>query len=200
MTRRCLHALSVCSVDEYSKSETDSDTMLDFDSDSDSGSGQDSESSSQAPNTPVERPLLHCAAEYWFRHYRNIDRARISTSDLDALDKMICQHLQPDSPSLALWLKEYNSDMPTKPDMTQLSPVYYAVKLELKGIPEQLIAHIKDVSVLDRPGPQGTPLQLSAHLGHTAVLNTLVDMGVNVNAVKGDHGTDCTICRGGQGR
>lgn len=180
MTRRCLEILTACGLDHTAEDDAESDTKK------------------------IGLPLLQYAAEYWFEHYKLIDRKKISKVDLEALDRDVCSYLRPDSSTLALWLKTYDPDRSQTPldaadkntrkkdeggKATFPSPVYYAVKLVLLDIAQKLIAQIEDVQMLDRSGSEGTTLQLVAHRGHSTILDALLERRVNVNALAGVHGT-----------
>jgi hypothetical protein len=77
------------------------------------------------------------------------------------------------------------------------SPVYYAVKLKLEGVLAQLISQIGRLqidaadrkAILDRPGSEGTALQLATLLGNSDALDALIDQGADVNFKNGIHGT-----------
>lgn len=187
MTRHCLDVLSACSRDHVTEfKEGDANIRPDY-SNADSDDGE-------TDIGDVEQQLVQYAAEFWFQHYKQIDRERISNRDLELLDKKICLHLRPGSTSFAFWLKTYDPDNRSNEhgydDSSKApSPVYYAIKLELEGIPEQLITQIEDVGILERPGHHGTALQIAVHQGHYSILEALLKRGVDVNAKAGLHGT-----------
>ncbi|KAI0408300.1 hypothetical protein F4802DRAFT_618489 [Xylaria palmicola] len=216
MTKRCLAVLSACFLHQ---GHTDTEAT-----DSDSGtSDANSDASTADADSEVEEddagprggggggrgsgcpegPLLKYAAEYWFRHYKKINRGCVLEDKLKNLDDEIWSQLLFDKQKLEFWLKAYDPDHRSpigEIDKTP-SPVYYAVKLELVGIPERLAAHIPlppvqnddspddIVDRLDQPGTEGTALQLAAYQREFAVLDALIQRRADVNARPGPHGT-----------
>ncbi|KAI1272652.1 hypothetical protein F5Y07DRAFT_379103 [Xylaria sp. FL0933] len=220
MTKRCLAVLSACCLhrgDAYTEA-TDSDsgtsdaTSDASSADSDSEVEEDDADGRGGSGCP-EEPLLKYAAEYWFRHYKMINRDCVSEDELKDLDDDIWSQLLFDKQKLEFWLKSYDPDH--RSPMGEIdetpSPVYYAVKLKLVGIPERLAAnnlvlHIQNDDIpddmvdrleldqfagnmLDRPGTEGTALQLAAHQREFAVLDALIQQQADVNARRGLHGT-----------
>ncbi|KAI3318901.1 hypothetical protein HD806DRAFT_511251 [Xylariaceae sp. AK1471] len=220
MTKRCLDVLSACCLHRGDRDieATDSDSgTSDANSDastadSDSEVEDDDADSGEGSGYP-EEPLLKYAAEYWFRHYKMINRDRVGGDGLEKLDDEIWSHLLFDKQKLEFWLKTYDPDH--RPPIGGVdetpSPVYYAVKLELVGIPERLVGDTLLPPVLngdspndmmnrleldqvveyrlDKPGAEGTALQLAAHQRQIAVLDALIQRRADVNARRGLHGT-----------
>ncbi|KAI1827647.1 hypothetical protein F4861DRAFT_328760 [Xylaria intraflava] len=183
MTQRCLKILVSCSSDHT------------FDDDAKS-------------ETQVGLPLLQYAAEYWFLHYNLINRKKLSSIDLEALEHDVYSLFKPGNHTFAFWLNIYNPDYlpPTfqtlfdpidrklaesveDEEVVFPSPVYYAVKLGLPNIALGLIEQNEDAEMLNRSGSEGTTLQLVARRGHYKILDALLKRGVPVNSPAGRHGT-----------
>jgi hypothetical protein len=210
ITRRCLDILSACSSESSQKrktaagesgSDSDSDDTLschrkvvsesEFDGSETDDSASNS-SSSTADYECAEGPAREYAAEFWFRHYNLIDRNKVSSRQLKVLDREVCSLLLLDKNKTRFWLKTYDPDGGMRPRRDMPSPVYYAVKLELKGIPAQLIALTEPddrLKMLDWRGNEGTALQLAAARGDWAALDALIHHGADVNSERGPHGT-----------
>ena len=220
MTKRCLAVLSACYLrrGDRATEATDSDSgMSDASSDASTADSdsevEDADADGGEGSSYPEEPLLKYAAEYWFRHYKDIKRDGALEHELTKLDDDIWLNLLFDERKLEFWLKAYDPDHRSSTGETEKtpSPVYYAVKLKLVGIPERLVAHIPLPPVpnddspdymlellehgqdirhkLDRPGKEGTALQLAAHQRESAVLDALIQRRADVNARRGPHGT-----------
>jgi hypothetical protein len=215
ITRRCLDILSAC----CSSSQKRKAAAAESGSDSDSGDtasslgaghsrkvASDSEYDEWETDDSVSRsstadhlhectegPAREYAAEYWFRHYNMIDRKKVSNRQLKELDREVCSLLLLDKNKTRFWLKTYDPDGGRRrPSRDMPSPVYHAVKLELKGIPAQLIALIEPddrLKMINWRGNEGTALQLAALRGDSATLDVLIDHGADVNSDGGPHGT-----------
>lgn len=169
--------------------------------DSDSDRHSTSTGSSVADGGCPEAPARRYAAEYWFRHYAKIDREKIANDlrgHLDILDSEICSEMLGDANMMSFWLRTHDPDGRGAINETVPSPVYYAVKFDMKEIAMRLIAHVarlpadaKDrrVALLDQPGIGGTALQLAAHKRDSKILEELIKQQANVNSEKGRHGT-----------
>ncbi|KAH6847000.1 hypothetical protein B0I37DRAFT_135597 [Chaetomium sp. MPI-CAGE-AT-0009] len=211
LTRRCLAILSPCISSQKNKTAA---AERGPGSDSDTGHGDVTAANSDAEDTDfddsrtdarttssttgskwIEGPARRYASKYWFRHYNMVDRKKASSCEVKDLDSEVCLQFLLDDEKLRFWLKIHNPD--GEKDDNVPSPVYYAIKLKLDGILEQLIAQlgrsqndtVDRKAILDRRGSEGTALQLAAHLGNSDALNALIEHGADVNSEKGPHGT-----------
>lgn len=219
MTKRCLAILSACSASQESRttsairdpdSETDSAAAVSVDgSDSDTkdteshDSGTDDSTSSHTEDSGCPEGMARkYAAEYWFRHYKKIDRKNVSSVQVKELDNEICSRLLLDNKNLRYWLRIHNpesSDSQSANKKTDIipSPVYYTVKLKLEHILKPLIEQLRlsqtgginEVPEVNQRGNEGTALQLAVYERESTTVDALLENGANVNSQKGVKGS-----------
>ncbi|PYI02479.1 hypothetical protein BO78DRAFT_410609 [Aspergillus sclerotiicarbonarius CBS 121057] len=147
----------------------------------------------------IDSKLRRYAAEYWFEHYRLVEKTEGLEAERSSLQQRVIQLFQ-SSDSFGAWLDCFDPDRQTTPveDPTKgsqhhrrkrrASPVYYALRLRLKSIAEDLAkADPKDLSIRGEKGE--TTLQLAVYQGYRTVTKALLKHNVDINAEQGQHGT-----------
>ena len=146
-------------------------------------------------------PLLDYAAQYWHVHHKSMEVTdfqlvvtNVKCVDLEAIEGKIHDLFRPSClPAYVNWLRLADPDdsgnptIPEKDADSYPEPLYYALLLRLSNIAKQLV---EDGAELDgRGGNEGTPLQIAAHRGYTAIVQLLLRKGADPNREGRCHGS-----------
>jgi ankyrin repeat protein len=132
-----------------------------------------------------EYPLLHYAAQFWFRHFHTESLEALQLPENDLATKLF----DPTSRYKFIhWLQAYDPDRsPIDLENNFSSPLYYSSLLGLCGVAEWLLKMQVDVN-RDSEGTYGNALQAASVNGNEVVVQLLLDHRANVNAAGGIYG------------
>lgn len=135
-------------------------------------------------------PLYHYASHEWFYHVRNSPQQE----DLDQLDTLVEQLLDPSYAHLVNWLRMFDPDRPWssrlnphKSRWETCSALYYAPSLGLLRTVKRLISHGAEVNYTR--GSLGSPLQAAAYHGHRDIVVLLIEKAADCMIRCGLYGT-----------
>ena len=159
---------------------------------------QSRETDDTTGKSALDSKFRNYAAEYWFEHYRQLEKTQGLAAERSVIQQRVIQLFQ-SSESFGAWLDCFDPDRQSTPvedpgkkkpsqRWRRASPVYYALRLRLKTIAEDLLkGEPKDLSLRGDKGE--TVLQLAVYQAYRTVTKALLRHNVDVNAENGQHGT-----------
>ena len=125
-------------------------------------------------------PLAEYAAQNWFHHAQYMDVAPRIQEGMNCL-------FDPNREHFTVWVSVHNiDDVPSHSRLSnpssppEVSPLYYATLCGIRSLVEYLVKTCgQDPN--KSPGGLGTPLQAAGLLGHTAIIQLLLEHGADVN-------------------